>query len=334
MFNTYNPKGNMYVIESSVNNKIKFQIHYASNQLKDASDKEIEFDKMINLLSDELKTKVSDDELKILQEESVKVIHDLIFNDIYKKANENGILDLTSAMLNKFKYYNKYIKEIFEKLVDKLKNIEVIVGYDTIEILDIPSFIKTLQISRNLDDDDYIPINFKLEDYQYKLINLEKLYLLNFDGEIGNLNNLPNLTELHFCIKNDEYSSVKFKPTDSFSNLQNLTLLSLPYNFNEYDGLFHNEKLMKHLKVIKIGKLDKEDIFKFRSVLKKLDKIYINPYYKEKLDELGYELDEIDYDLKNLDSTGMPYVIPRVIGINGTNGTNSTNNNLPEPEDW
>lgn len=303
MFNTYNPQGNIYIIESSINDKLKFQIHYASNQLKDSTDTEIQFEKMINLLSDELKikTRISDDELKILQDESIKAIHDIIFNDIYKKADGSGILDLTSSMLNRLKYSEKCVDDIYKKLGDKLKNIKVVIGYDTIKNINISPDIKTLEISHNIDDQhNSSNYDFKLEDYQDKLINIEKLYLLNFMEKIGNINNLPNLKELHFCINNHDFSEVKFEPTDSFSNLPNLTLLSLPYSFNDYDSLFGNENLMKHLKVIKIGKLNKTDTSKYRSVLEKLDKIYMSPEGKDIVEQLEYQF--------NIDSTGMPHM--------------------------
>jgi len=274
----------------------------------DSSDTEIEFDKVIEILSLELKkkSKVSKEELKILQEEFIKSICELIYNDIYEKANKDGVLDITSPILNKLPYINKYVNQIFEKIKDKLENTKILISYNILKNIDIPPYIKKIILTYHEEGNDRKFDNFILKDYQDKLFNLEKLYLIKFDGTIGNLNNLPNLRELHFCINNDDddnYFNFRFSKEDSLSNLPNLNLLSLPYEFNDFDSLFSNDNLMKHLKVIKIGNLSLRNAINYRSVLEKLDKIYIDPDSKKRLEGISFKL--------NLNSTGMPNFVEK-----------------------
>ena len=231
MFNYYNHKGPLYIIQSKSNANDKFQLHIERNkyivqienvQLMDSSDKPVDVEFILDHFNDiELTKWFNDMHNKFIEE---------LKGDIYDKGS------LIFPINHKITFFNlsiKDIKGIFDYFIDNKNEIKTVYFNNFMQPLE--NIFEKLNNLKTLNIDNF---NYPLGDSLKYLINLEELSLSSFNHPLGDsLNHLIKLKKLSL-------SSFKHPLGDSLKYLINLEELSLSsFNHPLGNSLNHLIKL-------------------------------------------------------------------------------------------
>jgi hypothetical protein len=231
MFDYYNDKGPLYIIQSKKNDLDKYQVHFESKQFMNVYDHPVGFEYLISHFND---------------------------NDytywMYEHFNvDNYTTEIILSIKEKFEGPKLLI------LLNKVVKLKISMQINEIEVNELLRYcvnLKKLIIQVNLKDklNDLINELFQLETIELaheivsplvNLVNLKELYI-NFDQSLGNsLNNLTNLKKIIFCDNFDQLIE------NSFNNLINLTEIQFGRKFNKPLG--NSLSNLTNLKKISFG---------------------------------------------------------------------------------
>jgi hypothetical protein len=299
MFDYYNGKGQLYIIQSKTDPKLKFQIHIQENQIMNDKDDPVTEDEIKRSFNDEKLNKFLDEAIidLYLIEQTKKneiTINDFIFNKILNKL---------AYFSDKFNFNILYLD--LENSFDEIKVGELLKNFNNLKILNFGrSFNKPLGKSlNNLINLEELYLNERfnklLDNSLDNLINLKTLYLGGYNRPLGNsLANLNKLENLEFG------REFKYSLGNSLDTLINLKTLILGYNFN----LPLNNSLDKliNLRTLKLSNFYQS----LNNSLANLNKLESLEFYYQFNQPLGNSLD----NLINLNFLQLGYIYNQPLG--------------------
>jgi hypothetical protein len=319
MFKFYYDMGPLYIIQSKKEPKVKYQIHFQTNQIMDPTDGSVDLEKflginenklikLINLIKQDIKYNNDNDnkynrDIKDQNDNPFGNDKDLI-NWIIPKLKEVKILNMESISkcpINIVYFinletlntgYDDKTKDILTKL-PKLKNLGLDEFYNY-----KPDFFNGLDHLEELTLFDIRVLDDNLLSYltNLKSLNLGDSFSYNLGNKLDNLVNLEKLTfgsnfnapldqSLNKLIKLKEltFGHDFNKPLDyCLEMLTNLETLTFGHDFNQ--NVKHQLKTLKKLKTLTFGNGFENPLYNSLNELEKLENLTFGNMFNNSID--------------------------------------------------